>query len=124
MATMSREEALDYIKKSGDHSVWEPVKAVDIAIALGFPAADVPIHEERDTRNEFKGLTLYGINPKTGEEFKEGDTTEIVDPLDFLSSMCSYFNIEYPVFIGRGFQHRELVRALVAHFESGESGGR
>lgn len=112
---MTKDEAFEMMN-ADDHAVWSPEQAQELADALGFPKRKIPVRIEKDRRSEFKGLMLWGINPKTGVEFVEGDTTEIVDPLSMLPRMCLYFNLRPANFIGRGYQHREYVRQLHDHF--------
>lgn len=106
---MTKDKALE-ILESADHCFFYEKEAKEIAKAFGLQLKN--LSEQEDTRSQFKGLTLGGINPKTGKEFKEGDTVKGVDASLLAERICSHLKLECKGFFGRGSQLRECVGAL------------
>ena len=105
---MNKQEAVQLLADS-DHS-FLPVAAVrDIGGAFG---VELRTYRARDTRSEFKGLTLHGENPETHQPYKEGDTMEGQDADRLAMQLCSALNLPYQEFFGRGSQRSHCVDVL------------
>jgi hypothetical protein len=92
-----------------DHSFLSPETAKKLAEPFGISPN---LYDARDTRSQFKGLTLHGINPKTGKEYQEGDTCSGVDADILSTQIANYLKVDYCPMFGRGSQLRETCRAV------------
>lgn len=100
---MNKIEAIKELTKF-DHQFLSPKGAEEITKPFGIkPRLDVMV----DTRSKFKGLTLYGKNPKTGKEYKEGDTSEGISSHSLANQIADHLKIKYIRMYGIGSQLRE-----------------
>ena len=99
--------ALDRLA-SLDHAILYPKSAYEIADALGVAREHVPVYEVRDTRSEFKGATMKGL--------EEGESAEAVAADVLAESLCQALGIKTRDYFGRGTRLREAVRQLREHF--------
>lgn len=65
-----------------------------------------------DTRSEFKGLTLNGINPVTGKEFKEGDYAMGIEAHRLAMQLCRHLGLSFDDKFGIGSQLRVCCDSL------------
>lgn len=105
---MTKLKAIKELKKY-DHSFLSPEGAKEIAKPFNFKP---PLAIKEDTRSQFKGLTLYGINPKTKKEYQEGDTCEGIDAHRLANAIADHLGIDYPNFFGIGSQLRGTCEAM------------
>ena len=94
---------------SEDHTFLSPEGAREICKPFGI---EPELYEARDTRSQFKGLTLYGINPKTKKEYQEGDTTLGIDADILACQIARALKVDYQSMFGRGSQLRSACEAI------------
>jgi hypothetical protein len=92
-----------------DHSFLKPKYATEVAHAFGISPN---LYEAVDTRSEFKGLTFFGKNPKTGKPFKEGDKCLGIDADVLAEQIADHLKASYTPMFGRGSRLRECCRAV------------
>lgn len=92
-----------------DHSFLRPEFARAVTKPFGL---DPRLSHEKDARSQFKGLTLYGINPQTGKEFIEGDLCEGIDAHLLAEQIADHLKVEYTQMFGRGSALRECCHAV------------
>lgn len=93
-----------------DHCFLKPETVREITEPFGFEGE---LYKAKDCRSELKGLTLNGINPKTGKEFQEGEYAEGQDAHKVAIQICNHLKLNYPDFFGIGSQLRgccEVIR--------------
>jgi hypothetical protein len=99
---------------NGDHQFFSPEVATQIINAFGLK---LKLQRQQDTRSQFKGLTLFGKNPETGKEYREGDWSEGYDSADLASTICTELNIEFESYYGRGSQLAHCAEQLKKKFK-------
>ena len=97
-----------------DHSFMTPEYAKKIAKSFGIKPR---ITKQFDQRSLFKGLTLFGINPVTKKEFKEGDYAEGVAAHLLACDIADSLGVEYKVMHRIGSQLRSACEAVRKHLE-------
>ena len=108
---MNKLEAISNLRKH-DHSFLTPEGAEKIAEPFGFKPV---MSKHHDTRSQFKGLTLWGVNPITGKEFVEGDYAMGIEAHNLAMLICEHEKVEYQDMSGIGFQLRACCEALAEH---------
>ena len=98
-----------------DHSFLKPETAKRLTEPFGFK---VRLYRARDNRSEFKGLTLTGINPETGKEFKEGETAQGQDAHQVAEQIAEHLKLEWSEMFGIGSELRECCRVVREHLEA------
>jgi hypothetical protein len=106
--TMTKLQAIRKLYEH-DHSFLKPEFANKIAHTFGISPN---LYEAVDTRSEFKGLTLYGDNPKTGKPFKEGDKALGIDADVLAEQIADHCKAEHTPMFGRGSNLRECCSAV------------
>jgi len=108
---MTKLEAIRELKKC-DHSFLKP----ETVKKFCKPFKLKPLtYLATDSRYHFKGLALYGINPKTGREFEEGDKTEGQDAHTLACYIADSLTLEYDKMFGIGSQLRSACKSIEKH---------
>ncbi|QGH73351.1 MAG: hypothetical protein [Siphoviridae sp. cttb18] len=105
---MNKQEAVSELRKH-DHAFLTQEGAERIAEPFGFKPV---MSKHYDTRSQFKGLTLWGKNPITGKEFKEGDYAMGIEAHKLAMQLCKHVGVEYQDMFGIGSQLRACCDAL------------
>ena len=111
MEQLTKVEAIEELVKL-DHSFLTERGAKEICKPFGI---DPELYEAKDTRSQIKGLTLYGINPKTEKEFVEGDTSLGIDADVLAVQIAKHLEIDFENMFGRGSQLRSACEAIKEH---------
>lgn len=111
---MTKSEALKYLSDC-DHCFLKPEKAKEIGKAF---RVKITTYKAKDERSQFKGLTLNGINPKTGKEYKEGDYAEGQDAHRVAMQICKGLGLEYEEMFGIGSQLRSCCGAIANYIHN------
>ena len=108
---MTKLEAIDELVQH-DHCFLNEEGAREICKPFGMkPKLRVSV----DTRSQFKGLTLYGINPKTGKEYKEGDTSLGIDADVLAVQIADHLKVKFEEMFGRGSRLRSACESIRAY---------
>ncbi|MEK6878760.1 MAG: hypothetical protein AABY22_04095 [Nanoarchaeota archaeon] len=105
---MNKQEAIKELRQH-DHAFLKPETAKKIAEPFGFEPV---MSKSYDTRYQFKGLTLWGINPITGKEFEEGDYAMGIEAHKLAMQICKHLKVEYQDMFGIGSQLRACCESL------------
>jgi len=92
-----------------DHQLLSPEMAEVIAKPFGVKPA---LGRHYDTRSEFKGLTLNGVNPVTGKEFVEGDYTTGIEAHILAEQIALGLGLQLPQMFGIGSRLRVACKAI------------
>ena len=115
MKKFSKLEAVNALAEH-DHGFLVP----EFANAVCEPFGTEPrLLRMKDTRSHFKGLTLYGKNPETGREFKEGDYSSGIEAHKLAIQLCNHLDLRYPDFFGIGSQLRGCIDVLRKNLNEG-----
>jgi len=76
------------------------------------------VQKTQDTRSQLKGLTLSGINPETGKEFVEGDSSSGMDADIIAMEIAHHLGVEYAPMYGKGSQLRSACDAVKEHLQT------
>ena len=93
-----------------DHALLTPETAKAICEPFGI---EPNLGKHRDTRSQFKGLTLSGINPETGKEFVEGDYATGVEAHNLAVHIARHLQVEFTEMFGIGSQLRSACQAIL-----------
>ena len=113
---MKKYTQLESIKElvKADHVFLSPEGVRSYTEPFGFKGR---LRSLPDTRSQFKGLTLNGINPKTGKEYVEGDTALGNDAHLVACEIADHLGIKYADMFGVGSQLRSACGAVQKHLE-------
>jgi len=104
---MNKKEAIIELVKY-DHSFLTPEFARKVGNAFDI-AHKVPVYQAKDTRSQFKGLTL-----KNAQEGEKGFGISADELAEWL---CRELKVEYRHMYGRGSRLRECCRALLENLK-------
>ncbi len=115
ITVFSKRQAVAKLSKY-DHAFLKPEMAIKICEPFGFTPR---LQTQTDSRSEFKGLTLFGINPKTGKEFVEGDTCEGIAAHTLAMQICNHVKVQFQDCFGIGSQLSACCKALNSWLDAG-----
>lgn len=91
------------------HDILSPKGVLEFCDAFGVPTPRMISY--KDSRSEFKGVTLAGPNTEEGDEAVGYGGTELAEHI------CGCFNLVYRSCMGRGFQMQACCDSLSKFFK-------